>query len=156
MVTGVQTCALPISLSRQKKLNELIEKSSNLKKNPQFSPVSVIKQILFEFMIDGYTNKPEQLVSKEDIYKWNQYAKTEALLAKTYQGYQQMEMDALASGKTPEEAQEIMKNYMKNTLKDLIKLFEDKPEIQERISDAFGITVAQGKRGIEIEDVSIN
>lgn len=126
-------------LVKKKKLDDLMERTAEAKKDQKVSPVSMIKQMLFDCMLDAYVAKPTELMTKQEKADFSAAAKNISLLAKTYKDYQQMEMEILAYGKSEEEQKQVMKNYMTNMIKDVLKLFADDPEAQEKIADVFGI-----------------
>lgn len=137
---------------RQKKLNELADRAAEARQNTSSSPVMIIKQMLMEVMVDAYVAKPNQIISKEDIQKLDIFAKIINNLAKTFQSYQQMELDMMGFGKTEEEQTTILKNYMKSNMGDVIKAFGDMPEVQERIAQMWGISVNEPEK-IEVKEV---
>lgn len=141
-------------LVKKKKLDDLMERTAEAKREQKVSPVSMIKQMLFDCMVDAYVSKPNELMTKQEKADFSSTAKNISLLAKTYKDYQQMEMEILAYGKSEEEQKQVMKNYMTNMIKDLLKLFADDPEAQEKIADVFGIANVQNEDsvvGVEIE-----
>lgn len=142
---------------KNKKLNELMERATDFKKSSPVSQSTIIKQMLVELMVDGFVNKPDNMMTKEDRVNFHQFSKTIATLAKTYHAYEQMERDALGLGKTEEEQKEIMKQYLNRLVNNIFKVVRDMPEAQERISEALGIPIPQQEKGdeINIEDVSI-
>lgn len=131
-------------LVRQKKLDELIERSSDLKRDSAYNPTSVIKQIIMEMLIDGYSYKPKQLYTKEEQYSYNQLVKSITALSKTYQQYHQMDLDSLGFGKTEEEQIAQIKDYMTNMAKNALELLDktgDVEQVKIELSRTFGIAM---------------
>lgn len=130
---------------RKKVLNDLVEESLETKNNSSISQPSIIKQVLFNLIIDLYASKPNETTSKQEKIDMANLSKSIATLAKTHKEYQQMELDLLAYGKTEEEQKQIMKNYMTGMIRDLLRMFDGNEEVQEKISSVFGITTVKEK-----------
>lgn len=142
-------------VKRKIDLNNLVQKSIEIKKDSSFNPASVVKQMLLELMLDSYSSRPKDIDTKEEMNRFNNCAKTINSLASTFQKFYQMDIDMLGMGKTEEEQKEMMTNYIKGMLKDIVKMFGDKPDVQQRIADSFGISLKtfQMTEDVEIEDV---
>ena len=122
---------------RQRKLDDLMERSANIKKNKHTTEVTMLKQMLFEMIVDGFVAKPEELNTKENMVKWKEFANTICKLQKAYQDYIKIELEMLNFGKSREEQEEVMSNWVASLISDIKTALKGIPEAEKRIDELF-------------------
>jgi len=121
------------ALIKERKIEELRVKIAQGEKNT--TRVSIIKEIIYDFIKDVYASKPDNLLTPENRNLHAKLSKQVVELSKAFREYYQMEFEILGYGKSEEEQKLLMKNYMANSLKKLFEEFEDMPEAQKRLND---------------------
>jgi hypothetical protein len=122
------------SIEKKNKLKELTTKAySPMERNT--NRIILIQQIAWDFMLDIYTNKKEALNSKEDRNMHISQSKQFVELAKMYREYHQMQLEIIGMGKTEEEQKQMMENYVANTLKRALEVFDDNPAAKQKLAD---------------------
>lgn len=119
---------------RKKKVKNLEREVARSKKNNK-TRLDMIKQIVWECMIDVYANKKSELKTEKDKNDHQRMTKQINDLAKTYKDYIQMDFEIIGMGKTEEEQKEAMQNYVSGMLRQAIQILEGDAEAQEKLSD---------------------
>lgn len=104
--------------------------------------VSMIKEMMWEFLVNIYSNKPQRIKTNQQIDKHQKVAKQFSDLAKSYREYHEMELKVLGYGKTEEEQLDLMKNYVKSMLKKVVDNFADMPDAQKRLSEIINLSMS--------------
>lgn len=141
-------------IAKKRKFEDLMEKTAEAKREAKVSTVAVIKQMLFDFMIDAYVGKPDAIDTKESINSFSTMAKNLSMLSKSYKDFQQMEMDMMAYGKSEEEQKQVMKNYMTTMINNALRMFEGDADSQNKLCAVFGITNVDDK-STEVVDIVV-
>lgn len=126
-----------ITVTRQQRI-EILRRRMRQRENTA-NNVAMIKEIILDFIQDVWVHKPNQLVSHEDYVKHKTLSKQMTDLAKVYKEYYSMELDLLGHGKSKEELEQQMRNFLMNSIKKVLNLIEDSPEAHRKISEYYGL-----------------
>jgi hypothetical protein len=129
-----------ISFIKKKKLDELKERSIQAQQENS-NKFNLIKQITWEFILDIYVNKDEDLKSSSAKTNHQKMSKQFCDLAKIYREYHQMELEIIGMGKTEEEQRQEMEKFVAGMLKQAKKALSDFPDAQERLQQYINLNV---------------
>jgi len=125
-----------LQVIRKRKLNE-IQKTAIENENINFIPI--VKHSLLEMFMDVYVSKKDLLKTKEDRGEHSKASKEMVELAKGIREYHQMQLEIMGMGKSEEEQQTAVEEYMAVIVKQVEREFDDMPEAKKRISQLIRI-----------------
>lgn len=106
---------------------------------------ALTQAMVLEFIKDIYANKKNgPLNSKEDRDVFFRLASSLKDLVKTYTDGAKFELEVIGFGKTEEEQIAVMKSFLNNKLIEIISVFDDLPEAQDRLKELLNIAPAGG------------
>jgi len=132
---------LPVLL--ENKIEELKQRMASTERAG--NKISMIKEMIWEFLVNIYAQKPQRLKTNQQVDKHQKVAKQFSDLAKSYREFHEMELKVLGYGKTEEEQLDLMKNYVKSMLKKVVDNFADMPDAQKRLSEIINLSMSSTK-----------
>jgi hypothetical protein len=118
---------------RERKLLELKERCLQTHQDSS-TRFNLIKQMLWEFMLDVHASKEENLQTKEGKLMHQKMSKQLVELAKSYRDYYQMELEIIGMGKTEKEQRQEMERFMVGVMQQAVQALSDHPDAQDVLS----------------------
>jgi len=134
---------------RERRLTELKERCLQTHQDSS-TRFNLIKQMLWEFMLDVHASKEENLKTKEAKLMHQKMSKQLVELAKSYRDYYQMELEIIGMGKTVEEQQHEMERFMVGVMEQAKQALSDYPEAQDTLSKFLNMSLQGNPEKAEV------